>query len=98
VCHENPWLTVFNEPDWRTSLYANAAHILIRRPKDAELYSVFADDIGPDRIKLTAKSMGFAEIEDRSSQEREDWSHHSGEVRIRRYIQQTIEKAHAFIG
>ena len=69
---------MFNEQDWRTSLYANAAQILIRRPKDAELYSVFADDIGPDRIKLTAKSMGFAEIEDRSSQEREDWSHYTG--------------------
>ena len=78
VCHENPRLTVFNEQDWRTSLYANAAHILIRRPEDAELYSVFADDIGPDRIKLTAKSMGFAEIEDRIRQEREDWSHYTG--------------------
>ena len=51
VCHESLRLTVFNERDWRTSLYANAAHILIRRPKDAELYSVFADDIGPDRIE-----------------------------------------------
>jgi len=28
--------------------------------------------------KLTAKSMGFAEIEDRIRQEREDWSHYTG--------------------
>lgn len=59
---------------------------------------MLADDIGPDPIKLTAKSMGLAEIEDRMSQETEDWSHLRGEWRIRRYIQRTIEKAHAFIG
>ena len=98
MCHENPRWTVFNEQDWRTSLYANAAHILIRRPKDAELYSVFADDISPDRIEADRKIHGICRDRGSDQTGKRGLEPLYGEGWIRRYVQRTIEKAHAFIG